>query len=86
MNLLVLAGTEDGRRLASELEARGHQVWVSTLTEYGAQIAEAQGLHTRYGALDEVGLLSLLKQKSFTALIDATHPLASTASGKLGSQ
>lgn len=76
MNLLVLAGTEDGRRLASGLEARGHQVWVSTLTEYGAQIAEAQGLHTRYGALDEVGLLSLLKQESFTALIDATHPYA----------
>lgn len=76
MNLLVLAGTEDGRCLAGELEARGHQVWVSTLTEYGAQLAEAQGLHTRYGALDEEGLLSLLKQKSITALIDATHPYA----------
>jgi precorrin-6A/cobalt-precorrin-6A reductase len=76
MNLLVLAGTEDGRCLASELESRGHRVWVSTLTEYGAQIAEAQGLHTRYGALDEAGLLTLFEQNSITGLIDATHPYA----------
>lgn len=76
MNLFVLAGTEDGRCLARELESRKHQVWVSTLTEYGAQIAEAQGLQTRYGALDEEELFSLLKQNSIMALIDATHPYA----------
>lgn len=76
MNLLVLAGTEDGRCLASELESHGHQVWVSTLTEYGAQIAEAQGLHTRHGALDEAGLFNLFEQNSITGLIDATHPYA----------
>ncbi|AHF06298.1 precorrin-6A reductase [Desulfitobacterium metallireducens] len=76
MNLLVLAGTEDGRGLASELESRGHQVWVSTLTEYGAEIAESQGLQTRFGALDEEELFSLLKQNLIMALIDATHPYA----------
>lgn len=76
MNLLILAGTEDGRCLASELESRGHRVWVSTLTEYGAQIAEAQGLRTRYGALDEEQLLGLLQKNRTTALIDATHPYA----------
>lgn len=76
MNLLVLAGTEDGRRLAGELKTRGHRIWVSTLTEYGAQIAESQGLRTRHGALDEEKLLDLFKQNKIDGLIDATHPYA----------
>ncbi|WP_425803804.1 precorrin-6A reductase [Desulfitobacterium sp. Sab5] len=76
MNLFVLAGTEDGRHLAGELELRGHQVWVSTLTEYGAQIAEAQGLQTRYGALNQAEFIALIQQNSIEGLIDATHPYA----------
>lgn len=76
MNLFVLAGTEDGRQLAGELELRGHHVWVSTLTEYGAQIAEAQGLQTRYGALDKAKFIALIQQNSIVGLIDATHPYA----------
>lgn len=76
MNIFVLAGTEDGRWIARELASRGHHVWVSTLTEYGAQIAEAQGLEVRYGALDQAEMQALLQEKAIRVLLDATHPYA----------
>ena len=76
MNLMVLAGTEDGRRLAYEFQKQGHEVLVSTLTEYGAEIAEGQGLKTRSGALDEAEFRATLKEHETQVLIDATHPYA----------
>lgn len=76
MNFFILAGTEDGRELASELQKRGHQVLVSTLTEYGAEIAEQQGLKVRSGALDENSLRRILQEQEISGLIDATHPYA----------
>ncbi len=76
MNLMILAGTEDGRKLAAEFQKRGHEVLVSTLTEYGAEIAEGQGLKVRSGALEEVEFKATLRDQGIQALIDATHPFA----------
>jgi len=76
VRLLVLAGTEDGRELADALKQRGHEVLVSTLTAYGADLAQGQGLQARSGAMDEEGLTDLLRGSSFAALVDATHPYA----------
>ncbi|MDP4158865.1 MAG: precorrin-6A reductase [Bacillota bacterium] len=76
MRLLVLAGTEDGRELAEALKLRGHDVLVSTLTTYGADLALEQGLQARSGAMNEETLANLLKDGSFAALVDATHPYA----------
>lgn len=76
MRLLVLAGTEDGRELAEALKMRGHEVLVSTLTAYGAELVQGQGLEARSGAMDGESLTDLLRTKDFTALVDATHPYA----------
>lgn len=76
MKLLVLAGTEDGRELADALMQRGHDVLVSTLTAYGADLAQEQGLPARSGAMDVEILTDLLQANSFAALVDATHPYA----------
>lgn len=76
MKLLVLAGTEDGRVLASALQSRGHEVLVSTLTSYGADLVMDNGIPVRCGQLDAKALSKLLKEGSFEALIDATHPYA----------
>ncbi|OLN31683.1 Cobalt-precorrin-6x reductase [Desulfosporosinus metallidurans] len=73
---MVLAGTEDGRQLAEALKLRGHEVLVSTLTAYGADLASEQGLQARSGAMDAQSLEDLLKSGSFAALVDATHPYA----------
>lgn len=76
MKLLVLAGTEDGRKLAEALKRRGHEVLISALTAYGADLALEHGLEARFGAMDTQGLTDLLQKGSFTALVDATHPYA----------
>ncbi|HWQ72208.1 MAG TPA: precorrin-6A reductase [Desulfitobacteriaceae bacterium] len=76
MKYLVLAGTYDGRLLAEELKARGHKVVVSTLTEYGADLAQEAGIKARSGALDKESFLQLLEAQAFSAVIDATHPYA----------
>ena len=76
MRLLVLAGTEDGRELAEALKQRGHDILVSTLTAYGADLALEQGLQTRSGAMDAQSLADLLEVGAFAALVDATHPYA----------
>ncbi|AGA68541.1 cobalt-precorrin 6A reductase [Desulfitobacterium dichloroeliminans LMG P-21439] len=81
MNLFILAGTEDGRELASAFQKRGYQVLVSTLTEYGSEIAQEQGLTVRFGALDEDSLRRILREQEMSALIDATHPYAQEIHG-----
>ncbi len=76
MKYLILAGTFDGRMLAEELNSRGHEVVVSTLTNYGADIAQEAGIKARSGALNEKSFIELLDTHSFSAVIDATHPFA----------
>jgi len=76
MKVFLLAGTEDGRELALAMQKRGYQVLVSTLTEYGAEIAMRQGLEARFGALDEVSFRKTLREKEIEVIIDATHPYA----------
>jgi precorrin-6A/cobalt-precorrin-6A reductase len=76
MNVLVLAGTVDGRKLAIEFMKEGHQVLVSTLTEYGAELANTEGLQVRSGALQEIEFKEVLREQKIEAVIDATHPYA----------
>jgi precorrin-6A reductase (EC 1.3.1.54) len=76
MKYLILAGTYDGRLLAEELKSRGHNVVVSTLTDYGADLALEAGIKARSGALDKESFLELLETQAFSAVIDATHPYA----------
>ena len=76
MRLLVLAGTEDGRELAEALKLQGHEVLVSTLTAYGANLALEHGLQVRSGAMDAQILTNLVVGSEFVAIVDATHPYA----------
>lgn len=76
MKLIVLAGTEDGRELADALKRRGHDILVSTLTSYGADLALEQGLQVRSGAMDTQTLVELVEGGGFAAIVDATHPYA----------
>ncbi|GAB6174688.1 precorrin-6A reductase [Paradesulfitobacterium aromaticivorans] len=76
MKLLVLAGTQDGRELGEELHKAGYEVVLSTLTAYGAELAQAQGLSARFGAFSKESLRLFLEQESIRAVVDATHPYA----------
>ena len=76
MKLLVLAGTEDGRELAVALKRRGHDILISTLTPYGAELALESGLRVRSGAMDIEAFVDLVEVEAFVAIVDATHPYA----------
>lgn len=76
MKFLVLAGTQDGRAIGEELAQREHEVVLSTLTEYGANLARAQGLKARFGAFERESLVRFIKQEGIQAIVDATHPYA----------
>lgn len=78
--ILVLAGTEEGRRVAALLQQEGFSVQVSAVTAYGTKLLAQQGLsNISAGPLDEAALQQVLKQ-GITLLVDATHPFACQAS------
>jgi precorrin-6x reductase len=76
--ILVLAGTRDGRDLATGLAAAGWEVLASAATPYGAALlrSAAPGLTVREGRLDRVAMESLLRSRPVQGLLDATHPFA----------
>ena len=74
--ILVIAGTRDGRELASELTAAGHAVLVSVFSEYGRRLAADSSPEINAGPLDADGLTRLLRDKPVTMVVDASHPYA----------
>ncbi len=76
--ILVLAGTRDGRDLVAALAAGGWQVLASAVTPYGAELLRtaAPGLAVREGRLDQATLEELLRSGPVRGLLDATHPFA----------
>ena len=82
MNILLFGGTTEGRLLARELSANGHDVTVCVATELGAEeLAEIPGLTVRTGRLETQQMARLVRE--FALCIDATHPYAKIASGNI---
>jgi precorrin-6x reductase/cob(I)alamin adenosyltransferase len=71
--VLLIGGTSEARAIAAALQKAGVDVLVSTLTEYGAQLASADA-RVRSGELEaeEMGELA----EGFLAIVDASHPFA----------
>lgn len=79
--ILVLAGTGDGRELAAELAAAGHQVLASAAMPHGsALLRSVPGITVREGRLDRAGLERLVVEKNVQGILDATHPFATQIS------
>ncbi|WP_108682348.1 cobalt-precorrin-6A reductase [Methyloceanibacter sp. wino2] len=76
MNILILGGTTESRKLAGALDARG-DVEV-TLSLAGSTAApRAQGVPTRVGGFGGAeGLAGFIQAENIGMLIDATHPYA----------
>ncbi|MDW7729916.1 MAG: precorrin-6A reductase [Bacillota bacterium] len=75
--ILVLAGTSEGRQAASTLERNGLAVIASTATTYGGELLrqEFRGEITAR-PLDLEAMLTLIKKKRISSVLDATHPYA----------
>ncbi len=78
--VLIFAGTTEGRRLAETLSRSGIVCTVCVATEYGFQMMPRRDeIKVLQGRLDESQMRELMGQEgrqSFCAVVDATHPFA----------
>ncbi|MCG0275691.1 MAG: precorrin-6A reductase [Thermosediminibacteraceae bacterium] len=77
--ILVLAGTEEGRKLSENLYKMGLNVMASVVSEYGKSLLDRK-LKARAGPLNEKELGQLIEIHDIKILIDATHPFAADIS------
>ncbi len=85
-NLLVFAGTTEGRELLEALSpsiaGRGLTVTACVATDYGKELLRSglDHIQVRSGRLTEEEMTVLMKEKQFDYVIDTTHPYARLAS------
>jgi precorrin-6x reductase len=81
----VFSGTGDGNALAAELSRLGYRLIVSTVSDYGAELASMAlpGVEVRSGRQGVAARRSQLQQSGAVAIIDATHPFATEISSQL---
>ncbi len=78
--ILVFAGTTEGRELIEYLNDFKVQVTACTATEYGkACIREQENTEVIPGRLEEEKIKALICEKGIEIVVDATHPFAMTA-------
>ena len=81
MKIFVMAGTEDGRKLAEFLLNSGFEVTASVVSDYGKKLLEQYaGISINDKKLNAAELAEILKSGKFTALVDSSHPYAQEAS------
>lgn len=85
MNILVFAGTTEGRELTELLAAMGEKPMVSVVTEYGGDVVKAlpKSVHVLSGRQRSTDIAILLKNGAFDLVVDATHPYATAESSNI---
>lgn len=82
--VLIFAGTKEGRILAEHMCQFVREVHISVATEYGEEVLPKHlKLSIRKGRLSELQMETLLKEKDWNAVIDATHPYAVEVSANI---
>lgn len=81
MNIMVMAGTSDARKIIKELSNRKDVNILATVTTYhGTELALSSGADkVMEGRFDSRELAGIIKENEVELLIDATHPFASEA-------
>lgn len=76
-NILVFAGTTEGRQIARVLEERREKAYVSVATEYGKCLLEdLEHLQILQGRMDEEQMKEFIESRGIDLVVDATHPFA----------
>lgn len=79
--IFLIAGTEDGRKLAELLLSKNFDVTASVVSEYGRKLLETcAGIKINDKPLDRDELKKILREGKFTCLVDASHPYAKNIS------
>ncbi len=81
MQLLIFAGTTEGRELIEALLVKGGcTIFACVATDYGANLLPSHpALHIQTGRLDQSAMEAFIHAHSFSFIIDATHPYAKEA-------
>lgn len=75
--ILIFAGTTEGRRLSEVLAASGVRHTVCVATEYGEKIMKEHPLaKVHQGRMDSGQIAGFLQSGAFRVIVDATHPYA----------
>ena len=84
MQILIFAGTTEGRQLSAMLDERHITHTVSVVSEYGSElISKSQYTEILTGRMDADSMKVMLAQRGFTTndtVVDATHPYAEEVS------
>lgn len=78
--ILVLAGTQDGREIATALAGGKMPVIASVVSEYGKTLLEGENLTVNSRPLKQDALRQFMIDNSVTAVVDASHPYAASIS------
>ncbi len=81
MNVLVMAGTSDARKIISDLsEEERISVLATATTPHGVELAQRSGANkVLEGFFDSEKLTNIIQDNEIELLIDATHPFAAAA-------
>ena len=73
--IIIFAGTTEGRLLSEWLSGEGLEVLACVATEYGSLLVrEGEHLHIHQGRLTREEMAQLLKAENCPLVLDETHP------------
>ena len=79
--IFLIAGTEDGRKLAEFLTGKNFDVTASVVSDYGRKLLETcAGVKINDKRLERDELEKILRDGKFDAIVDASHPYAANIS------
>ena len=80
-DVIVVAGTADGRQIVSELAKLNIKVAATVTSKFGSELLmEYPGVEVHEGKLTSEGMVSLIQRLHARCLVDASHPYAREAS------
>ena len=80
-NILLFAGTTEGRLLAEFLIHQPVRLHTAVATAYGASLLpSAPSMTVSSHRMNEAQMIDFIQQQHFDLVLDATHPYASEAS------
>ncbi|MBR6321956.1 MAG: precorrin-6A reductase [Lachnospiraceae bacterium] len=76
-DIILFAGTTEGRKIAEACRGKDLTLHVSVATEYGETLIEPAGnIHVMHGRKDAAEIAALIEETGADLVIDATHPYA----------
>ena len=84
--ILIFAGTTEGRKLSESLAVSGINHTLCVATEYGEIVLKENPFMTVHcGRMDEEQIREFIQNGKFEAVVDATHPYANIVTSNIKS-